>query len=119
MVLGIVRILVFFLPKPSQDPTDWIEIVTGNGNGTIQSPLLLSQQAKVAFVLDWIGSIVPTFMGIYILGFFLLAIISLPLAMCCIVVDIKEWNSDCKRCWGAVCYRVVYVRAQRRIASWH
>lgn len=63
-VLGIVRAVIFFAPRYSN--------ITFS-NATYQSPFLSSDQAKVAFSMDWIASIIPTLVFIYIIILLLLA----------------------------------------------
>ena len=64
MILGVIRINIFFSPKSVRDPQYFFEIIAFNTSEEIQSPLLVSKQAQAAFAIDWIASIVPTFMGI-------------------------------------------------------
>ncbi|CAF1501331.1 unnamed protein product [Rotaria magnacalcarata] len=93
--LGIVRIVVYFSPKPSISPTSVFG--TGISNGTdISSPLMSSTQVMAAFALDWIASIVPTFMAVYITIFMLIATCSVCVACLCITKAIACKNSDTK-----------------------
>ncbi|CAF1570640.1 unnamed protein product [Rotaria magnacalcarata] len=63
-VLGMARIVIFFSPRT---------LNSTSVNGTIPSPYLSSEQAKAAFTMDWITSIIPTLLFCYITILFLLA----------------------------------------------
>lgn len=97
MILGIVRISIFFSPKQS---------TTNQGTVTSESPFLSSPQAKAAFALDWIASMIPTFMGIYVAIFILLATCSLLVTCCYISNCLKDRNADseaCTNCCALLC----------------
>jgi hypothetical protein len=63
LIRGIIRIYLFFSPKTPPGITDGVLILQ---NELVSSPLLFSTQVKTAFAIDWIASIVPTFMDLYV-----------------------------------------------------
>jgi hypothetical protein len=102
MVLGILRIVVFFSPKSSTYTTD---TAIFPANSVVPSPLLLSKQSCAAFALDWIGSIIPTFMGIYVTIFILVAACSVCVTCLTVCKAFTSKNADCDgctKCWALV-----------------
>jgi hypothetical protein len=105
MILGILRIIIFFGQKPS-NPNDQFSSNQVNNNQFITSPLLLSTQSKAAFAIDWIASIIPTFMGIYAALFSLMAACSILLACSCIMNARENTREDaevCSSCCKLLC----------------
>ncbi len=97
MILGILRISIFFGKKPL-DSNDFFSIKLYNESQSIASPLLSSTQAKAAFAIDWIASIIPTFMGIYVALFILLACCSILVTCSCVRDAAQNKDVDVKRC---------------------
>lgn len=108
MILGILRIIVFFSPKPFANSTDATIL---SANPVVTSPLLLSKQSCAAFSLDWIASIIPTFMGIYITIFILLGACSLCVTCLTVCKTLTSRESasceTCKNCWALLCLMCV------------
>jgi hypothetical protein len=98
MILGVIRILIFFGMKPSKEPEYFFQMVVLNASDTIQSPLLSSRQSQVAFAIDWIASIIPTFMGIYVALFLLVGMCSILIACGCVHDTLKGEEADWKGC---------------------
>jgi hypothetical protein len=71
-VLGIARVSVFFNPK-SIITFNYLNVQLVN-QSSVESIFLSSKQSIAAFIIDWIASIVPTFMGFYVALFMLLGI---------------------------------------------
>jgi hypothetical protein len=71
MLLGSVRVFIFFGPKPPGNIT-FFEFFQVHPQHWVQSPFLHSKQGTVAFIIDWAASIVPTLMGIYVVIFLLI-----------------------------------------------
>ena len=105
MILGIVRIAIFFGDKP-KTPVDLFSSQPFPSNGTIPSPFLSSKQSMAAFALDWIASIMPTFMGIYVALFSLLALCT-PCMACSCMADSKNRTKEdveaCSTCCKLMC----------------
>jgi hypothetical protein len=91
MILGILRIIIFFGQKTSNPNNQ-------SNSQLITSPLLLSTQSKAAFAIDWIASIIPTFMGIYAALFSLLAACSILLACFCVMNARENTREDAEVC---------------------
>jgi hypothetical protein len=96
MVLGIIRIVIFFGDKPPDPPSNFLSITIFTGSSAVTSPFLSSTQAKAGFSLDWIASIIPTFMGIYVVVFMLAACCSLCFVCSCVFKGTKNTREDLK-----------------------
>ena len=106
MALGIIRIYIYFSPKSSADPQHFFDIIRYTFRDEIASPLLNSRQSQAAFALDWISSIVPTLMGVYIVIFAIVSLLSCCICCDCITDNIVENNpgsSPCGRCCIVMC----------------
>jgi hypothetical protein len=97
MILGILRIIIFFGQKPS-NLNDLFSVTPLNESQLITSPLLSSTQSKAAFAIDWIASIIPTFMGIYVALFMLVACCSILVTCGCIRDAVEKGDADVKGC---------------------
>lgn len=105
-ILGIVRIVIFFSPKSSVPPSTPFGTPSVNNGSTIPSPLPSSTQVKAAFALDWIASIVPTFMAVYIALFIIVAAVGGCLACTWAVLSMNSGKADtsgCNKCCGLLC----------------
>ncbi len=98
MILGVLRIIIFFGRKSLQAPSSTFTFSSMNDSQLIVSPLLSSTQAKAAFAIDWIASIIPTFMGIYVVLFSLVAFCSLFFACTCLMKAGRNTSEDVKLC---------------------
>ena len=96
MLVGIARIVIFFSPKPTNTDLSAILSTLFNNSQTIPSPFLSSTQAKAAFALDWISSIVPIFMGIYVALFICLSICYIG-GTCRCIYDCYKREKDCAK----------------------
>lgn len=118
MILGIVRIVIFFGDKP-KTPIYTFSSQPLPSNETIPSPFLSSKQSKAAFALDWIASIIPTFMGIYVALFSLLALCTICMVCCCMADSKKPTTEDveaCSTCCKLMC-RMCKSKANHRCVS--
>lgn len=102
MALGIIRIYIYFSPKPSADPQHFLDIVRYTFRDEVGSPLMYSGQSQAAFALDWISSVVPTLMGVYIVVFAVVSILSCCAICDCITEVAKKENPNCAPC-GSCC----------------
>jgi hypothetical protein len=91
LILGVIRIYIFFSPESPPGYPDGTPILTDQ---LVPSPFLSSTQAKVAFAIDWIASIVPTFMGLYVAFFLLLACCSVLACCGCVHDTVKGRDGD-------------------------
>ena len=105
-ILGFVRLTIFF-SVPSTSTTS--NNASSNQNEDVLSPLSLSRQSTAAFILDWIGSMVATLMGIYII-IALLIMICAALITCQTVSDTLSFRrteghgcTHAWRCLGTMC----------------
>lgn len=105
MLLGIIRIVIFFSQKTS-DPNNVFSYDPINSNDLITSPLLLNAQTKAAFAIDWITSIVPTLMGVYVTCFSIVAVCSICVMCCagmCADQRTRESVAACSNCCKCLC----------------
>ena len=102
MALGIIRIYIYFSPKSSVDPQHFLDFVRYTFKDEVGSPLLYSSQSQAAFALDWISSVVPTLMGVYIVIFAIVSLLSCCAICNCVTEVAKEENPDFEPC-GSCC----------------
>lgn len=122
MLLGMVRVFIFFSPKPSGN-ISFFDTFSFSPEQMIMSPCLLSRQGNIAFIFDWIASIIPTLMGIYVALFILLIFITL-FVMCsciwpvcvCLVAVIKRKHNFCSK-WFQLIYIMCTNKANHRCVS--